>query len=120
MKKIVVLCAILLFSFSCSATDIIKKIDIDNVISDCIKFKKNKIEKIENLLILNTVWEVNNNIGVCGCKSSSLKYDVMLDDGLYISKGIFSTIGKKKYKFVISSDNKIFSSSNYKLIINCN
>ena len=77
------------------------------------------METYGNLLILNTTWLVNNNIGSCGCKSAALKYTVKMDDDKLISLGHFSTLNKSSFKFVINNDINIYKKSNFRLVVDC-
>jgi len=119
MKKVIMLMIILLFSPSCSSKAIKKDIEIDSIVSSCIDIKKDKIEKYGNIVILNTLWDVKSSIGECGCKSAALGYQVKIERNLVISTGILTTPKRNSFKFVINSDNEIYSNEKYKLVINC-
>ena len=108
-----------MLSFSCAAQKSNDSILIDNVVSECITFKKSNIEVYGNIILLNTEWEVRNNIGECGCKSAALKYEVKTENNQSISQGMFSTINREKLQFVINTDSSLFKKLSYTLIINC-
>ena len=110
----------LLFSQSCVGQSNLDDIIIDNIVNNCIKIKINKIENYSNALLLDTSWDIINNTGSCGCKSALLKYDVKtINSNEYITHGLFSTLNRQHFKFVINTDNSIFKNAKYNLIINC-
>ena len=119
MKYALFLFAIFFLSSTCSARDGTDKISVENAVSDCIKFKKNQLEFVSNIVVLDTTWEMISNIGSCGCKSAALKYDVKTTSGHHVSKGYFSTFDRRSFKFVIDSDKSIYKRSNYTLLVNC-
>lgn len=119
MIKTSIFLILLFFSASCSSMPTGEEIEIDSIISNCIDIEKENLEKHENLLLLNTLWKMKTNIGECGCKSAALSYRVEIKENTPISSGVISSLKKKRFKFVLSSDNKLFLNDKYRIIINC-
>jgi hypothetical protein len=121
LKNKIQRCALLLivslFSLSCQASDTVV---INSLLEACITISKTKIQKVDNLLLLKTTWNLKDNIGNCGCKSAAMSYSVYrLKSEKLMSHGIISTFNKMQATFVLSSDNTIYKNTHYKLAINC-
>lgn len=120
MKQFIYLSILMVFSLSCSAQVVGENITIDNILSNCISINKKKLAFNGDLLLLDTSWDVKNNIGACGCKSAALSYDVhVIGNNDHVSRGVVSTLNKKSYSFVINTDNSIFKKAKYRLSISC-
>lgn len=105
------------FSTSCNASD---NVTLDNSLKNCIEIKSTTVTDSDNLLLLKTQWNIKDNIGACGCKSSAFSYSVYLNgkDKL-MSFGIMSSLNKSSSSFVLSSDNSIYKTSKYNVSISC-
>lgn len=121
MKSAITLTFLLLLSAACNGNDSPTKVVIDNALSDCIDIKQKQVESYETVWLLDTSWLINNNIGVCGCKSAALYYEVSTEDSdIVLTHGVVSTLNRNKYKFVISTDNTIFNKHKLLLKVSCN
>jgi len=121
MRRYLLIISSLIFAQSCVAQNDLDNVVIDNkVLSKCLTIKKNKIENYGNAIFLDAALDIKDNIGVCGCKSALLKYDVtLLDSGVSITHGLVSTLNKHQYKFVINTDNSIYKNKKFRLAVNC-
>jgi len=120
MKKLLSLLVLCCVAQACNAEYSMDKITINNILDQCIKINKKSIENKNNLLLLHTVWDVKSNIGECGCKSALISYDVHeVKNKKLMFHGVLSSMNKKEFYFVISSDGSIYKEAGYKVSISC-
>jgi hypothetical protein len=113
----------ILLIFTCAFTvscDSEERVILDNMLGQYLVFSGAELVESETLLLYSAKSKLKDNVGLCGCKSAVIAYSVHLEAGdQLVSYGVFSTLNKERYNFVIGSDKTIFKSSNFKLAITC-
>jgi hypothetical protein len=115
---------IVLLPLSCTATTAKKteKININNSVNECIEIRIGSTNTYKNTVLLDTAWQVNKVTGYCGCKSALLSYHSLgLKNGhkTNLSYGVFSSIGRESFSFVLNADKNYKGFDSYILDIGC-
>ncbi len=120
MKKLLGLLILSGMTQACEASYNIDQVQVDNILSQCLVVNKILLVQKNNVLFLHASLDIKDTIGACGCKSAAISYDVYESKKkILLSHGVFSSINKKEFYFVINSDASIYKKSNYELVLNC-